>query len=340
MKIEEFYYNLPARLVAQEPASPRDHSRMLVLDQKSGRISHQHFFDLPKILNNNYVLVFNDTRVIPARTYGQKQTGGKVEVFFLKKLSANIWEVLVKGKVKVGTIINLNENIKLKLVKADEQIFQAKIIKGVDKLSEFLEKSGHMPLPPYIKKKMVEKEARQKYQTIFARVDGSVAAPTASLHFTQKLLNQLKKCGVESCFITLHVGWGTFAPIKTKKIEDHQIHEEHFEISANMARFLNQKIKQGKKIVAVGTTVARTLESAVDKNGLIKSGVNKTRLFIYPPYQFKVVKGLITNFHLPKSSLLTLVSAFAGREKILRAYNVAIKKKYRFFSFGDAMFIR
>jgi S-adenosylmethionine:tRNA ribosyltransferase-isomerase len=340
MKIEEFDYNLPTNLIAQEPANPRDHSRMMVLDRQTGKISHQHFFDLPKILTKDYVLVFNDTRVMPARTFGKKKTGGKVEVLFIKKLSQKIWEVLIKGKVKVGAQISLSDQIQLQLVESNEQVFQAKIVKGADGLSNFLEKSGHMPLPPYIKNKMAESAARKKYQTIFSRVNGSVAAPTASLHFTKRVLQELKKKKIETAFLTLEVGWGTFAPVKTKNIENHQIHSERVQISKQTADFLNQKKHEGKKILAVGTTVARALESASDQNGILHEYNKETQIYIYPAYQFKFVDSLLTNFHLPKSSLLFLVSAFASREKILEAYKVAIKNNYRFFSFGDCMLIK
>lgn len=338
MKIEDFDYILPKSLIAQEPVSPRDHSRMMVLDKKTGVISHRYFFDLPHILNNNYVLVFNDTRVIPARVLVKKQTGGKIEILFLREIKPGIWESLIGGKASIGLKIKLDENLEIDIISREKEVVFMKV-NSRNKLFKFLEKHGQMPLPPYIKKKMRESEARKKYQTIFACINGSVVAPTASLHFTRRVLNKLKKEKIESVFLTLEVGWGTFAPVKTKKIEDHKIHNEKMVVTQKTADFLNQKKKEGKKILAVGTTVARALETVADENGILHEYNKETSIYIYPPYKFKFVDAMLTNFHLPKSSLLFLVSAFAGRKKILDAYKNAIKNKYRFFSFGDCMLI-
>ena len=340
MKIAEFNYNLPSVLIAQSPVSPCDHSRMLVLYKKTGAIEHQHFFNLPNLINNNYVLVFNETRVMPARVFTKKPSGGKLEILFLEEIKPQVWEVLIRGKVKVGLKINLDKNLKTEVINREKEIILLKVNQSKQKLLQFLEKSGHMPLPPYIKTKMKENEARKKYQTIFAKITGSAAAPTASLHFTKRILKQLEENKIQTAFINLEVGWGTFAPVKAENIKNHKIHHEKVIISRNTADFLNEQKRLGKKILAVGTTVARALESATDQNGLLHEFNNKTSLYIYPPYQFKFVDALLTNFHLPKSSLLFLVSAFAGRKNIFKAYREAIKKKYRFFSFGDCMLIK
>lgn len=368
MKIDEFNYNLPPVLIAQSPVNPRDHSRMLILNKKTGAISHKHFFDLPNLITDDYILVFNETRVMPARVFTEKPSGGKLEILFLEEINppsprlrrdkTSTWEVLIRGKVypikssrseepkglfdraSVGLKINLDKNLGVEIVGRKKEIVLLKVNQPKQKLLRFLEKSGHMPLPPYIKTKMKEHEARKKYQTIFARITGSAAAPTASLHFTKRILKQLKENKIQTAFINLEVGWGTFAPVKVDQIEKHKIHHEKVIISRNTADFLNEQKRLGKKILAVGTTVARALESATDQNGLLHEFNNKTSLYIYPPYQFKFVDALLTNFHLPKSSLLFLVSAFAGRKNIFKAYREAIKKKYRFFSFGDCMLIK
>ncbi|MDD3773694.1 MAG: tRNA preQ1(34) S-adenosylmethionine ribosyltransferase-isomerase QueA [Patescibacteria group bacterium] len=350
MEKENFNYKLPVGLIAQEPNNPRDHSRMMILDRLNGAIFHSNFFDLPKILDEKYVLVFNNTQVMPARVFGYKETGGKVEVLFVKKLTQKVWEVLIKGKITIGTKITLSRQIQLQVINFKDQIFRIKILKGDCILREFLRKKGQMPLPPYIKSQMKENEARKKYQSIFAKIDGSVAAPTASLHFTPRILNRLKNKKIKFAFLTLEVGWGTFAPVKSKKIEDHKIHNEKMVITQKTADFLNQKKKEGKKILAIGTTVARALETATDGKGILHEHNKETSIYIYPPYKFKFVDAMLTNFHLPKSSLLFLVSAFAktsadksafaGRDKIFKAYREAVKKKYRFFSFGDCMLIK
>ena len=338
MKLSLFDYHLPKKLIAQKPIFPRDHSKLMVQDRKTGKISHHFFYQLPNLINDSYILVFNNTKVLPWRIYGKKETGGRVEILFLRSLKNRIWEILIKSKVKIGTEIILNRNIKFKILDFEDNVFRIKTNAPEKNLEKFLSKNGHTPLPLYIHSQIPERKAKVWYQSIFAQKLGSVAAPTTSFHFTQNLLKRLKIKNIETIFITLHIGFGTFSPIKTKKIEDHKIHQELMEISKNTAHFLNQKIKESKKILAVGTTVARALESAT-KNGKIIPFKGETKLFIYPPYKFKIVDSLITNLHLPKSSLLCLVSAFASRKRIMKAYREAIAKKYRFYSFGDAMLI-
>lgn len=335
-RLSNYDYVLPAELIAQQPAEPRDAAKLMLLDKATGVISHRRFFDLPKLLTAGDVLVFNDSKVIPARLKGKKVTGGAVEIFLLTKIKynrPNFWQCLVGGKVKPEQIVFLNKKS------------TAKIIKRLDKktwLVEFnikdqeLFKLGETPLPPYIK----AKSKRADYQTVYAKEFGSVAAPTAGLHFTKKLLSQLKKQGVKIEFVTLHVGLGTFLSVETEDILKHKMHSEWAEIDATTAKRLNRAKQEGRRIIAVGTTAARTLESFADQKGRLKAQHQATDIFIYPGYSFKFVDSLITNFHLPKSTLLMLVSALVGKDKIDRAYQEAIKKKYRFFSFGDGMIIR
>ena len=326
LTLNQFNYNLPASLIAQTPKTPRDHSRLLLLHKKNKTIQHKKFFNIIDQLQAGDVLVFNNSKVIPARLHGNKQTGGKVEVFLLNKLkAANTWQCLVKGKVKPDIVINFAKK------------FQGKIIKkysdGVCEI-KFNKKNiisiGETPTPPYIKKKSNLKQ----YQTVYAKHEGSVAAPTAGFHFTKPLLNKLEKKGVQLEYITLHVGLGTFAPVKESNIKKHKMHSELATISKTTSKRLKQAKKQKRRIIAVGTTSVRTLE-AMNLN----SGSKFTDIFIYPGYKFKNVDAMITNFHLPKSTLLMLVSAFADTKTIKKAYAQAIAKKYRFYSFGDAMFI-
>ncbi len=341
MRLEDFDYTLPPELVAQKPVFPRDRSKLMILDRETGKILHRRFFDLPDFVDDRYVFVFNNTKVIPARLQIHKSTGGKLEVLFLRELRPRLWEVLAKGKIREGTQ-GEGQGVKVKFIQFEEKqkVWKVKVSCPRKVLLDLLEEKGKTPLPPYIKAKIPESKARQWYQSIFAQKVGSVAAPTASFHFTERILKQLRKKGVDFAFVTLHVGWGTFAPIRTQDIARHSLHSEWIEVSPEAANFLNQKVKEGKKILAVGTTVTRTLESVSTQKGLLKPFRGETDLYIYPPYKFKIVRALITNFHLPKSSLLVLVSAFAGKERVLRAYREAIRKKYRFFSFGDAMLIR
>ncbi len=340
MKLSSFDYNLPKELIAQKPATPRDHSRLLIYNRHNQNTRSDFFYNLPNYLGPNDVLVFNNTKVIPARLILTKPTGGKIELFLLKPFNKNIWHCLTKGKTTNNTTLALaNHGPVGKIIKkfANGQCLFRFILTN-KKLALFLNRHGQTPLPPYIKIKDTKK-TRQAYQTVFAKKEGSVAAPTAGLHFTSKLLTALKKRGVKIEFITLHVSLGTFQPIKTEQIEKHKLHEECLTLDKATARRLNKYKKEGKRIIAVGTTSCRALEALSDKNGRLKSAHKEINIFIYPGYKFKFINGLITNFHLPKSSLLILVSALAGRKSILKIYREAIKNRYRFYSFGDAMWI-
>lgn len=346
MKLELFDYHLPKNLIAQVPQSPRDHSRLLILDRKSGKISHHKFFEVEKFLKAGDVLVLNDSKVIPARLWGRKETGGKLEVLLLKKISPKVWEVLMGGKGRrEGLKINFKKSLKGEIIKKlPRGIWHLKFNYSGKKFDNILQKIGEAPTPPYIK----QKSNLKKYQTVYAQKEGSVAAPTAGFHFTKSLINKLKKKGVQFEFVTLHVGFGTFEPVRVDDIEKHKMHPEFVEVKRNVIRRLLQAKKEGRKIVAVGTTSVRVLET-VFKNqtgrrelirALPRGGFHGwINTFIYPDYKFKFVDALITNFHLPKSTLLMLVSAFAGRKRILKAYEIAKRKKYRFYSFGDAMLI-
>ncbi len=342
-QLSSYAYELPKNLIAQKPTSPRDHARLLHLNRETGAISHQHFFDLPKILRAGDVLVFNNSKVIPARLHGKKETGGAIEIFLLAKtkpplsisggkFAGNFWQCLIGGKVKPQQIITLNKRIQATIInKLDEKTWAVEF----NASDEQVFKLGETPLPPYIK----TRSKLADYQTVFAKELGSVAAPTAGLHFNQKLLNQLKKKGIKIEFVTLHVGLGTFLSVETEDILQHKMHSELAEIDSATVKRLNAAKKSGQRIIAVGTTAARTLESFATTTGQLKAQRKYTDIFIYPGYHFKFVDSLITNFHLPKSSLLMLVSALAGKENIDRAYAEAIKKKYKFFSFGDGMLI-
>jgi len=334
LTLTDFDYQLPKELIAQEPIKPRDQARLLVLDKKSGALEHFHFFDLPKILAANSVLVFNNSKVIPARLHASKLTGGQVEIFLLQQQQRQLWKCLLGGKIKSGDILKINNQVKAQALKqlADHRQWLIKFNVATKQLFSL----GETPTPPYIKKSAKLKD----YQTVFAKINGSVAAPTAGLHFTKRLLKQLINQGINIEFVTLHVGLGTFAPVTTENILEHHMHSEWASINQETAKRLNQAKKQGKQIIAVGTTAVRTLESFTDDYGEIKTQNDWINLFIYPSYQFKFVDSLITNFHLPKSTLLMLVSALAGTENIKRAYQQAIKLRYRFFSFGDGMLIK
>lgn len=338
MRLEEYNYNLPKNLIAQRPVFPRDHSKLMVLDRKTGAISHHFFYELDKIIDNSFVLVFNNTKVLPYKIFGKKKSGGKVDILFLQPLKDKIWEVLLRGRLKEGDKIYLKEGIWFRILNFKKGVFKIRINVKENALKEFLKRNGLAPLPPYIKNLPPDK-AKRWYQTIFAKREGSIAAPTASFHFTKSLIRRLSKKGIEKAFITLHVNLGTFAPLKAQYFKEKKIHSEFIEIPKESADFLNRKIKEGKKILAVGSTVARALETVVDSNGFLKEFKGETTLFIYPPYRFKIVKALITNFHLPKTTLMCFVSAFGGKKNIKKAYSLAIIKKYRFFSFGDAMLI-
>lgn len=347
MHILEFDYQLPEELIAQRPSEKRENSKMMVLNREKHQIEHKNFFNIVDYLDENCVLILNNTKVMPARLYGYKDTGAKIEVFLLKKYDGeNRWEVLIRPskRVRVGTIIKVSEELSVEVVMPlpDDGKWVVKMIYEGD-LLQILHKVGNIPLPPYIERKMATEELRQldfeRYQTVYAKNEGSVAAPTAGLHFTEDILNQLKAKGVEVGYVTLDVGIGTFRPVKCENILDHQMDTEAFEISEETAELINRAKAEGKKIVAVGTTTVRTLESAYKIYGEIKACKSTSNLFIYPPYEFKVVDKLITNFHLPKSTLLMLVSALASRQFIFEGYEEAIKEKYRFYSYGDCMFI-
>lgn len=341
MDVKDFYYDLPEELIAQDPLEDRSGSRLMVLDKKTGEIEHKHFKDLLSYLNPGDCLVINNTKVIPARLYGVKEgTQAKIEILLLKRKENDIWETLVKPgkKAKPGTRILFGEGILagevLEVVEDGNRLIQFHY-EGI--FEEILDQLGQMPLPPYITHQLKDKN---RYQTVYAKYDGSAAAPTAGLHFTTDLLEEVKAMGVEIAEVTLHVGLGTFRPVKVENVSDHHMHSEFYMVSKEAAGKINKAKREGHRIIAVGTTSTRTLESAADDNGVLKETSGWTDIFIYPGYRFKVIDALVTNFHLPESTLVMLVSALAGREHVLCAYKQAVEEKYRFFSFGDAMFIK
>lgn len=337
MLVKDFDYKLPKDLIAQRPIEPRDHSRLLIVDKYTGALEHRHFYDLPSYLRAGDVLVFNDTRVIPARLHGIKETGAHAEVFLLTRINTTDWEVLVRpGKrLRVGAKIMFSDELTCQIIANTD--FGGRIVRfsfeGI--FEEILDRLGETPLPPYI---TVPLENKERYQTVYSRERGSAAAPTAGLHFTKELLQKIKDNGCEEVFVTLHVGLGTFRPVSELNIEDHKMHREFYTVSSEAAAAVNKAKIEGRRIIAVGTTAVRTLESA-GKEGNVKAGSSWTDIFIYPGYTFRFVDALITNFHLPQSTLLMLVSALSSRDIMLAAYKVAVEEKYRFFSFGDAMFI-
>ena len=339
MKTKDFWYDLPESLIAQTPLSQRDSSRLMVLDRNSGKISHRHFYDIVEYLRPGDCLVMNDSRVLPARLLGRRPTGGAAELLLLRDLGHNRWECLAKPgrKLQEGQEVvfgNGELTAKVQAVLDDGNRVVELFYEGI--FLEVLERLGNMPLPPYIKAELQDKE---RYQTVYSREVGSAAAPTAGLHFTNELLEKLRAKGVETAFVTLHVGLGTFRPVKAEDIAEHHMHSELCMMSEETAALLNQTRENGGRIVCVGTTSCRTLESLVNQDGTFGEKSAWTDIFIFPGYQFKAMDGLITNFHLPESTLVMLVSAFAGRENVLHAYNEAVDEKYRFFSFGDAMYI-
>ena len=340
MKVEDFNYNLPEELIAQTPLEKRSDSRMLVLDRNTGKIEHKHFYNIGEYLTNNDVLVLNNTKVMASRLFGHKvDTNALIEVLLLKEIRKDVYETLIKPvrRVKIGTVIDFNKVMKAEVVdKFDEGICHVQFTyEGI--FLERLEELGEMPLPPYIHEKLHDKD---RYQTVYAKTIGSAAAPTAGLHFTPEILDSLKNQGIQIEYITLHVGLGTFRPISVDTIENHHMHSETYEMDAQTAAHLNEAKAQGKRIISVGTTTTRTLEAMFNKYHKFVETHEDTNIFIYPGYKFKVIDALITNFHLPKSTLIMLVSALAGRDLIMKAYHEAIENKYRFFSFGDAMFIK
>jgi len=347
LTVNDFDYELPEELIAQMPADKRENSKMLVLDRENKTIEHKHFYDITDYIDDNCILVLNNTKVIPARLYGTKETGAKIEIFLLEEKKEKEWSCLIKPskRVKPDTIIKISEELSVHPIKRleDDGEWLVEMIYDGD-LFEILHKVGNIPLPPYIERKLTTEELKQfdkeRYQTVYAKDEGSVAAPTAGLHFTKEILEKLKSKGIDIAYVTLNVGLGTFRPVKCENILDHKMHSETFEITQDAADKINSAIKQGKKVVAVGTTTVRTLETAYQKYSCIKACHDHSELFIYPPYEFKVVDKLITNFHLPKSTLLMLVSALAGKEFIFKAYKEAVNNKYRFFSYGDCMLIK
>lgn len=340
MKLKDFYYDLPQELIAQDPLGDRSASRLLILNKNTGEIKHKGFRDILHYIHPNDCLVINNTKVIPARLLGNKEgTNAGIEVLLLKRKEKDVWETLVKPgkKARPGTKILFGEGLLtgevLEIVEEGNRLIRFSYT-GI--FEEILDKLGQMPLPPYITHELQDKN---RYQTVYAKQEGSAAAPTAGLHFTEELLEQIRRKGVSIASITLHVGLGTFRPVKVDNILEHHMHSEYYSIDEEAAKLIQETRKKGGKIIAVGTTSCRTLEAAADENGFIHAESGWTDIFIYPGYQFKVVDSLITNFHLPESTLLMLVSALAGREPILNAYHTAVEQKYRFFSFGDAMLI-
>lgn len=338
MHINDFDYDLPDELIAQTPLTERDHSRLMVLNRDKHTIKNHIFYEILDMVNPGDTLVFNNSRVIPARLIGHRPTGGRVEVFLLKQIDETHWEALVKPgrKARVGSEIIFSDKLQCKIV--DNTDFGGRVVdfqfEGI--FNEILDELGETPLPPYIHEKLADKE---RYQTVYSKVRGSAAAPTAGLHFTQELLGKLRDKGVNLAFVTLHVGLGTFRPVSTDNIEEHHMHTEYYQIDQETCDLINSTKKAGKRVIAVGTTAIRTLESAASIDGTIAPSAGDTNIFIYPGYKFKIVDAMITNFHLPKSTLVMLIAAFAGREFVLEAYRKAVEDQYRFFSFGDAMFI-
>ena len=340
MKVSDFNYNLPEELIAQHPYDKRDEARLMVLDRKTQTIEHKVFKDIIDYLEPGDCLVINNTKVLPARLLGKKDTGAKIEFLLLKRIEGDYWEVMVRpgNKLKPGTKVSFGDGILkaeiLEVLEGGNRKVKFEY-KGI--FNEILDKIGLMPLPPYIKETLKDKD---KYQTVYAKYDGSAAAPTAGLHFTEELLDKIKKKGIEVANVTLHVGIGTFRPVKVENVEDHLMHSEHFYIKQEDVDKINKAKETGHRVIAVGTTSCRVLESISDETGKVKATEGDTSIFIYPGYKFKCLDCLITNFHLPESTLIMLVSSLAGREFILKAYNEAVKERYLFFSFGDAMLIK
>ena len=340
MKTSDFFYDLPEELIAQDPLEDRTASRLLVLNRETGAIEHKIFSDVIDYLNEGDCLVINNTRVIPARLIGEKEgTGGKVEVLLLKRRANDVWETLVKPgkKLRPGARVTFGDGrLKAEILEIAEEGNRLVRFYFEGIFEEILDSLGEMPLPPYITHKLEDKEM---YQTVYAKYDGSAAAPTAGLHFTKELLSKIEEKGIKIASITLHVGLGTFRPVKVDDVNHHHMHTEWYEVNAEAADIINETKRNGGRVICVGTTSCRTIESVADENGYMKAKTGETDIFIYPGYKFKVMDGLITNFHLPESTLVMLVSAFAGKENVLSAYETAVKEKYRFFSFGDAMIL-
>ena len=341
MKVEDFYFDLPEELIAQHPLEDRTSSRLMVLDRETGEVSHKHFYDVIEYFNKGDTLVLNNTRVLPARLIGEKEgTGGKIEFLLLKKVGEDLWECLSKPGKKAKpkarfTFGNGKLTAEVKEVLDNGNRIVKFYYEGL--FENVLDDLGEMPLPPYIHEALDDKE---RYQTVYSKEKGSAAAPTAGLHFTEELLEKIKAKGVNVVYLTLHVGLGTFRPVKVENIEEHDMHSEFYVLSEETAKVINETKKRGNKVISVGTTSTRTLETVGDENGEVKEASGWTNIFIYPGYKFKVVDNLITNFHLPESTLIMLVSTLAGQDNVMEAYKTAVEEKYRFFSFGDAMFIK
>lgn len=338
MKTSDFYYDLPEELIAQTPIEPRDHSRLLVYNKEQDLIEHKHFYDLPNYLKKGDVLVVNNTRVIPARIFGKIEgRDANFEILLLKRLDYTHWETIMKParKARLGSIIKISDELSAKVVGLGEYGGRTIEFSFSGVFEDILDKVGNMPLPPYIHEKLKDKE---RYQTVYSKINGSAAAPTAGLHFTPELLQKLKDMGVIITNVLLHIGLGTFRPVKAENIEDHEMHSEYYVMTKETADIINAAKKEGRRVICVGTTSVRVLETVADENGFVKEEIGNTQIFIYPGYKYKAVDGLITNFHLPESTLIMLVSALVGREKTLEIYNEAVKERYRFFSFGDACF--
>lgn len=341
MKTSDFDFYLPEELIAQHPLEKRDYSRLMVLDKATGEIEHKHFYDVIEYLNSGDTLVLNNTRVMPARLIGEKsESGGKIEFLLLKRIEGDKWECLAKpGKrAKIGTEFTFGEGkLKCKVVDIVEEGNRIIEFSYEGIFEQVLDELGEMPLPPYITERL---DDRERYQTVYSKEQGSAAAPTAGLHFTKELSEKVKEKGVNIAYVTLHVGLGTFRPVKVDDVNEHVMHSEFYHLEEEDAKIINETKKRGNKIISVGTTSTRTLETIGDENGFVKAQSGWTNIFIYPGYKFKVVDKLITNFHLPESTLIMLVSALAGKEKVMNAYNEAVKERYRFFSFGDSMIIK
>ena len=338
MKTSDFYYDLPEELIAQTPIEPRDHSRLLVYNKEQDLIEHKHFYDLPNYLKKGDVLVVNNTRVIPARIFGKIEgRDANFEILLLKRLDYTHWETIMKParKARLGSIIKISDELSAKVVGLGEYGGRTIEFSFSGVFEDILDKVGNMPLPPYIHEKLKDKE---RYQTVYSKINGSAAAPTAGLHFTPELLQKLKDMGVIITNVLLHIGLGTFRPVKAENVEDHEMHSEYYVMTKETADIINAAKKEGRRVICVGTTSVRVLETVADENGFVKEEIGNTQIFIYPGYKYKAVDGLITNFHLPESTLIMLVSALVGREKTLEIYNEAVKERYRFFSFGDACF--
>ena len=344
--ISEYDYELPKELIAQKPSEKRENCRMMVLDRQKQSIEHKHFYDITDYFDENDVIVLNNTKVIPARLLGKKNTGANIEVFLLKQIGDITWEVLINPskRVKEESLIEISPDLYVKVLTRQNEGKWLVELHYDGNFYEILDKVGHVPLPPYIERQMTDEQLKnldyERYQTVYAKKEGSVAAPTAGLHFTNEILGKLKNKGVQICYVTLNVGLGTFRPVKVENILEHKMDSEQFEISADTAKIITEAKKQGKKITAVGTTTVRTLETCMQLYDEIIETIDDSTLFIYTGYKFRVVDRLITNFHLPKSTLIMLTSAFAGKDFVFRAYNEAIKEQYKFYSYGDCMLIQ